>query len=321
MMEQHVLSYRAPLYGRRTAQWQLQPLRFADAAEFVARFTVDEKVQTYAILGGVPAYLLQFDDRLSLLDNAEQHILATGTFLYDEPRFLLLQELGDPHRYFSILEAIAGGRTRQNDIAQAVGLAVTSLPFYLATLRDLGLVERVVPVTETQPQKSRRALYRLRDQYFQFWFRFVHPNRSLLERGVTAPVRRQIADQLDQFTGPVFEAICQDHIWRLAESGELGFTPRAVGRWWDDREEIDIVALSDEDILLGECKWSTRPVGTDVLTDLHRKAQTLLSRSTWPRVHYTLFSRSGFIPALRSQAAEAHVALIDLETISAQAGP
>lgn len=315
MMEQHVLGYRAPLYGRRTAQWHLEPLRFAEAAQFLPGFAATDQVRAYATLGGVPAYLLQFDDRLSLLDNIEQRILATGTFLYDEPRFLLLQELGDPRRYFSILEAIAGGRTRQNDIAQAVGVAATSIPFYLGTLRGLGLVERMVPVTETQPQKSRRALYRIRDRYFRFWFRFVHPNHSLLERGATAGVRRQIEEQFDQYTGPVFEAICQDYIWRLAETGQVGFIPRAVGRWWDDREEIDLVAFGDDHILLAECKWSTRPVGADVLEELNRKAQALLRRGTWPRVHHVLFSRSGFAPSLESRAAAEGISLVDLDTL------
>lgn len=314
-MEQHVLGYRAPLYGRRTAQWQLEPLRFADAAQFVPGFDAADQVRTYAILGGVPAYLLQFDDGLSLLDNIEQRILLTGTFLHDEPRFLLLQELGDPRRYFSILEAIAGGRTRQNEIAQAVGLAATSMPFYLGTLRGLGLVERVVPVTETQPQKSRRALYRIQDHYFRFWFRFVHPNHSLLERGATARVRRQIGEQLDQYTGPVFEIICEDYIWRLADTGRLDFTPRAVGRWWDNREEIDLVALGDDDILLAECKWSARPVGTDVLEDLNRKTQTLLGRGNWRRVRKALFSRSGFTLSVASQAAAEGTRLVDLDTL------
>lgn len=335
MMERHVLSYRSPLYGRRTAQWQLQPLAFPDAIRFFpagfgvpavihAGFGVPavihhtdraDRVRAYSIVGGVPAYLLQLDDRVSLLDNVEQRILTLGTFLYDEPRFLLLQELGDPHRYFAILEAIAAGRTRQNEIAQAAGIAPSSIPFYLATLRELGLVERVVPATEERPEKSKRGIYRLRDNYFRFWFRFAYPNRSLLERGQAAIVRDQVGDQLDQFTGPTFEAICREHVWALHGVGELGFAPRTVGSWWDDREEIDVVVVGEADVMLGECTWTARPVGTNVLDDLARKAQALLRRRQWPRIRHALFSRSGFTPALRSRAKDEGVALVDLAAI------
>jgi AAA+ ATPase superfamily predicted ATPase len=135
MMEQQVLSSRSPLYGRRTAQWRLQPLAFADAALFFPRLSPADRVRAYAVLGGMPAYLLQLDDGKSLLDNVEGRILSTATFLYEEPRFLLLQEVGDPQRYFAILQAIAAGRTRLNEIAQGSGVAVQSVPFYLGTLR------------------------------------------------------------------------------------------------------------------------------------------------------------------------------------------
>ncbi|HIQ06131.1 MAG TPA: ATP-binding protein, partial [Anaerolineae bacterium] len=302
MMEQHVLAYRAPLYGRRTAQWHLQPLTFWDVMRFLSYFNPIEQVRAYAILGGVPAYLLQFDDGMPLLRNIEQRILTPGTFLYDEPRFLLLQELREPHRYFSVLEAIAAGRTRQNEIAQVAGIVPSSISFYLSTLRELGLVERVVPATEKHPHKSKRGLYRLLDNYFRFWFRFIYPNRSLLERGEMTHVRRLVKEQLDQFTSPAFEAICREYVWRLHQTGELGFTPQAVGSWWDRQEEVDVVAVGEEELLVGECKWRARPVGTNILDDLKRKAHLLIQQGNWTRVHYALFSRSGFTSALEARA-------------------
>jgi len=315
MMEQHVLAYRAPLYGRRTAQWHLQPLSFWDAMRFFPRFDATDQVRAYAALGGVPAYLLQFDDGMPLLRNIEQRILTPGTFLYDEPRFLLLQELRDPHRYFSVLEAIAQGRTRQNEIAQAAGIAPSSIAFYLTTLRELGLVERIVPATEKHPHKSKRGLYRLLDHYFRFWFRFVYANRSLLGRGELTQVRRQVEEQLDPFTGPAFEAVCREYIWRLHRKGELSFTPRVVGSWWDRQEEIDLVAVGDEDILVGECKWTTRSVGTNILDDLKRKAHPLIRRGNWTHTHYALFSRSGFTSALEARAKDKDVLLVGPESL------
>ncbi len=315
MMERHVLAYRSPLYGRRTAQWHLQPFTFVEATGLLGGLNPADQLRAYGILGGVPAYLLQFETRRSLLDNVEQRILTTGTFLYDEPRFLLLQELGEPHRYFAVLEAIAAGKTRLNEIAQAAGLAVTSVPFYLTTLRELGLVARDVPATETQPHKSRRGVHRLLDNYFRFWFRFVYPNRSLLERSEAGQVRGRIAGELDLFLGQPFEEICREHVWRLSREERLAFTPRTVGSWWNEREQIDVVAIGDSDILLGECKWSSRPVGTNILDELFRRSEVIARSGSWIRIHYILFSRSGFTPALRARAEAEGVILIGVDEL------
>lgn len=330
MMEQEVLAYRSPLYGRRTGQWRLQPLSFWDARRMLPRFSVDDQVRAHAILGGIPAYLRQFNDAHSLLHNVEHNILALGQFLYDEPRFLLLQELREPSRYFAVLEAIAGGRTRLNEIAQAAKIAPTSVSFYLKTLQEMGLIDRIVPVTETNPAKSRWGIYTLTDPFFRFWFRFLYPNRSLLERGETGPVLARIRQELDQYTGPAFEAICREAVWRAAGNLLPGFTPTAAGRWWNRQEEIDLVALGSSPtgpaVLLGECKWSSKPVGVNVLADLKRKAQALAADQGWAEgdpaaqaIAYALFARAGFTPALQHQAqTEAEgIALFTAEDLAA----
>lgn len=125
--------------------------------------------------------------------------MTRGSFLYDEVRFILHQELREPRNYFAILEAIAAGKTRLNEIKQAT--RIDGATAYLDTLQQLHLVERRVPVTETQPHKSRRWLYRLLDHYLRFWFRYNHPNRSQLERGGALIIlTNQVLPQLDLFT-------------------------------------------------------------------------------------------------------------------------
>ena len=312
MMEQEVLAYRSPLYGRRTGQWRLQPFSFWDAQKLLIGVSPETLVYVYAILGGVPAYLRQYDTRLSLAENIEQRILTVGTYLYDEPRFLLLQELREPSRYFAILEAIAEGRTRSNEIAQASGVAVTSLSFYLKTLQELGLIERCVPATERHPEKSKLGIYQMADPYFRFWFRFVYPNRSLLERGETSSVLHKIMAELDQFTGLAFEGICREYVWRLHAAGHLAFTPQAVGRWWNRQEEIDVLAVGQSDSLLGECKWSSKMVGENIMDDLLRKANALTSEQAQQQMHYILFARSGFTSALQTRSQRDGVRLITL---------
>ena len=315
MMEKTVLSYRAPLYGRRTAQYLLEPLDFSAAQLFYPQFAPEDRVRAYAIFGGTPAYLRVINQNQPLATNIEQNILMRGAFLYDEIRFVLQQELREPRNYFAVLQAIASGRTQLNEIKQATGL--DSVMAYLDTLQQLHLVERVVPVTATQPHQSRRGLYRLKDQFLRFWFRFVHPNRSQLERSSSAQVLIDaVLPDIDQFTGPVFENVCQQFLWRAGQNSQLPLIPKQIGGWWRANEEIDLIAFDDDTAVLTECKWTSRPVGIDVLADLERKAKLILPELAGRHVRYALCARSGFTEQLNQIAVERmDVHLFDLTDI------
>jgi AAA+ ATPase superfamily predicted ATPase len=297
MMEETVLGYQAPLYGRRTAQYLLEPLQFKDARLFYPSFHLEDQVRAYAVYGGTPAYLNTLQSQKTLRENILDGILSRGSFLYDEVRFVLQQELREPRNYFAILQAIASGRTRLNEIKQATG--IEGVTAYLEPLQQLHLVERLVPVTETQPQKSRRGIYRLKDNYLRFWFRYVHPNRSQLERGGAQIVLENLVlPEIDHFSSQTFEQICQQFFWQSGLSGKLPFVPTNIGKWWRTNEEIDLVALGDKDAILVECKWTGKPVGTDILADLERKTQFVKPELGDRRIHFALCSRSGFTDQL-----------------------
>ena len=297
MMEETVLGYQAPLYGRRTAQYLLEPLQFKDARLFFPSFPNEDQVRAYAVYGGTPAYLHTIEPNKTLKENIQDNILTRGSYLYDEVRFILQQELREPRNYFAILQAIAAGKTRLNEIKQATGLDGATA--YLGTLQQLHLIERLVPVTETQPQKSRRGIYRLKDNYLRFWFRFVHPNRSQLERGGTYPIlENQVLPEIDHFSNLAFEEICQQYFWQNGLSGKLSFLPDSIGRWWRANEGIDLAVVGEKDAILVECKWSGQPIGTNILADLERKASVVQRELGDRRIQFALCSRSGFTPQL-----------------------
>lgn len=127
MMEEGVLSYESPLYGRRTGQWKLTPLSFPDVRGFAPDADVETRIRLYAVFGGVPAYLAQFEPDQSLMANVEERVLSKGAFLYEEPEFLLRQELREPATYLAILEAIADGAARVTGIANAIGADASSI--------------------------------------------------------------------------------------------------------------------------------------------------------------------------------------------------
>jgi hypothetical protein len=323
MIETEVLGYQAPLYGRRTHSTLLEPLDLPSAAQFFPNYSPEEQFLAWALLGGMPYYLRAFSDRQDIFSNIRAHILdAQGGELFNEPRLLLMEELREPRNYFSILRAIAQGNTRLNEIAQASGVgAANTVARYLDLLQQMRLVTRRVPANEHQPEKNKRGLYEIDDHFLRFWFRYVHPNQSSLSLGLAdAILEQRIQPDLGHFVAGAFEEASRKHIAWLARQGQLPFLPERIGAWWERDAEIDILAVSrvEGQALVGECKWSQKPVGTNVLEQLQQKAQALSGE--FAQLHYALFSRSGFTPALEIQARDEGVALYRLHEIVRAAG-
>ena len=271
----------------------LEPFSFKQARSFFPDFEDQDQVRAYATYGGIPAYLSVIDPHTSLLENILNKILNRGTFLFDEARFILQQELREPRQYFAILHAIATGKTRLNEIKQTTGMDGAHV--YLDTLQQLQLIKRIVPITESQPDKSRRGLYHFKDHYLRFWFRYVLPNRSLLERGAGQLVlEKQIMPEIDHFSSLAFVDICQQYFWDMGISGRLSFVPQTIGKWWDNQIKIDLVILGERTAELVECNWSIQPFGTNHLSDLERKAEHVRPDLPGNQIRFGLCSRSGF---------------------------
>ncbi len=315
MMEHEIGSYHAPLYGRATGRLLLHPLKFSAVRQFLPRYSIVQQVETYAILGGIPSYLELWDDQYPVMGNVERMLSSTSLFLFDPP-YLLGDELGKPRNYAAILLAIASGKRTPATISQATGIG-GQVSSYLDTLRSLRLVERQVPATEPQPESSRRGRYAITDPYLRFYFRFLAPNLELIEQGRIRLVLEEIERNLPAFVGQTaFEDLCRAWVVARGDAGQLPFVPQRVGRWWDQQAEVDVVAVSfrDRAVLLGEARWTSRPMGADALEALIAKADRVVPDLTWG-VHYALFSRSGFTTGLQEQAARSSVTLVDLASV------
>jgi AAA+ ATPase superfamily predicted ATPase len=320
MMETEVLGYRAPLYGRRTQSTLLIPLDLPSSALFFPGYSADEQFLAWAILGGMPYYLRTFNDQVDIFSNIRDHILdAQRAELFSEPRLLLMEELREPRNYFSILRAIAQGNTRLNEIAQASGVGGASMVSrYLDLLQQMRLVTRLVPATETQPEKSKRGIYQIDDHFLRFWFRYVHPNQSSLDLGLTdAILDQRVRPDLDNFVAISFEEASRQLIARMARQETLPFLPETIGAWWNRNAEIDVLAISrtEKKALVGECKWLIKPIGVNVLDDLKQKAHAFLRSGDAERRYYALFSHSGFTSALEAQAQDEGVMLFNVDQI------
>lgn len=306
MMQSQTLAYDSPLYGRRTAQIRLKQIPFAYYHQFFPDKSRKELIEMYAVTGGVPKYIELFSQSKDIYSAIEKCVLNRSGYLYDEPYFLLQQEVSEVGSYFSIIKAIAAGNTKLSSIAGVLEVKSTSLTKYLKTLIDLDILKREVPVTEDSPEKSKKGLYKIKDNYLRFWFAFVYPNMSFIESGhgriVMDKIRKSLVRNHIAF---VYEDICRERMWEINAEGVWPFYFSKLGRYWDSKEEIDIAAIDPDgkNLILGECKYWQEPVGVSVLRELEAKAKTVSwekeKRKTW----FVLFSVNGFTEDLRAEAA------------------
>ncbi len=298
VMEDKVLSGSAPLYGRRTATIDLKPLDVGDTRQFFPEYDPETAITAWSIYGGTPYYLQTIDSDQPLGTNVQQAILSERGLLYSEPEFLLRTELRQPNTYFSILRALAHGRRTPNEIAGMAGVDSGSLSTYLQKLRRLRLVERHIPVTES-PRASKRGRYRIAAPLFRFWFRFVYGNQDQLRMLGDDAYDEIVAPELADYVSPLFERLCQRALWDLVDRRF-----RDVGQWWFKEHELDVLGLTDEGLVAGECKFTSRPVSEGVLADLERTT----SEVRWSEgpadgeTLYVLFSRSGYTDDLKNAA-------------------
>ena len=305
MMQSQTLAYDSPLYGRRTAQIRLKQIPFAYYHEFFPEKGRKELIEMYAVTGGVPKYIELFSQSKDIYSAIETCVLNRSGYLYDEPHFLLQQEVSEVGSYFSIIKAIAAGNTKLSAIAGVLEVKSTSLTKYLKTLIDLDILEREVPVTEDSPEKSKKGLYKIKDNYLRFWFAFVYPNMSFIESGhgriVMDKIRKSLVRNHIAF---VYEDVCRERMWEINAEGVWPFYFSKLGRYWDSKEEIDIAAIDPDgkNLILGECKYWQEPVGVSVLRSLEAKAEMVAwekgKRKTW----FVLFSVNGFTEELRAAA-------------------
>ncbi|MCK4730223.1 MAG: ATP-binding protein [Candidatus Aenigmarchaeota archaeon] len=249
MMERYIFDYKTPIYGRRTFDLKLPPLKLKDTRDFFPDLSLEERIKIYSVLGGTPSYLLEFSKNI---DNTIVNIVKKRSFLYREPEFVLREEVKEPRYFMSILHALSTGINTVGEIVNHTGIDKGIVGKYLSILIDLDLVGREVSITESW--KSRKSLYFLKDNFFNFWFRFVYSNLQQLEYG-TDSFLYVFKKNFNTYLGFIFEKICKEFL--IENSGLLPFRFTKLGRWWYKDKEIDLVALNEETKEIGffECKW------------------------------------------------------------------
>lgn len=315
-MERQILGYESPLYGRRTAQIKLKPFTFYDAKPFFSHFPLIDQFMAYSIFGGIPYYLVFLQRHETLRDAIIDLLLRPTGHLYEEPANLLLQELREPAQYNSLIDAIASGYSKSNEITTKVQMDSGKSAKYLKILQDLHLVEKSYP---DQSEKKNKAVYSIIDPLFRFWYRYIPKYRNFIEMGRSEYLYDEIIDKdLSHYMGIAFEEICKQFMLRHLVSTEYPWKIIDIKGWWGNNpkeqreEEIDLIGWSNQPTLFCECKWRNEKTGLKTYQDLKRKSLIL---NPTPE-YYVLFSKSGFTDEL-IHLRDKGLYLIDLEKLYA----
>lgn len=315
-MEDHVLAYKAPLYGRRTAQFKVSPFEFREACEYFTKLSGEDKALAYGIVGGTPQYLLQINDNLSIEENIKDIYLNPVSSIYEEPGNLLKQEVREPAIYNAVITAIATGASKLSEISSKIGEDTSVCATYIKNLVSLGIVKKEMPYGESS---ARKTIYSIEDNMFRFWYRFVPENASIISRGAVELAYNRIAPYLSDYMGAVFEEICKQYLWEQLLDNRVKVSFTNLGRWWGtnpktrQQVEIDIMGEQDkENAVFGECKWTNEKVNLGVLEKLIERSEMF----NYKNKYFYLFSKTGFTKGCTDKAEElGNVILVTYEEI------
>jgi len=317
IMESKVLGYKSPLYGRRTGQWQVEPLEFEFLKDFLPNYSTEDLINTWFAIGGMPAYLLKFDPNASFFENIKNEILKKGSYLNREMDILLNEEFREPKNYKLIFKAISLGCNRLAEICNHTGLDKSMVSKYLDVLEKLNLIEEEKPVISSV--KFKRRLYTLFDPYFNFYFRYVYPNKISLEAMRHSEVLKLIREDFQAYSGKMFELLAKQMILTKKVLKDASF--EKIGRQWGktprskkgkNTYEIDIVAVNEhaKEILFVECKWKWKANARKILNELKEKAGYVQWSDENRKERYVIFAKS-----FKEKIKEPNLMLFDLKDL------
>ena len=320
-MEKEVLSRKSPLFGRRTAQFKIEPLDYFETAKFNTRLSPAENALVYGITGGVPHYINKLNVKDSIKEALLDNFFDTSAYLFEEPDNLLKQELREPALYNSIIRVVAGGASKMNEIATGTGLETAVCSKYLKVLAELGIIIKDEPVTGSSPKKR---IYKISDKFFRFWYRFVPQNMIAISTGTMKNIyKAAVEDRLPDYMGGVFEEMCRQYLIKYA--ADVPVIIESIGQWWGGHPvthkevQVDIVATAlkenskkrGREFLVGSCKYKNEKVGAEELELL--KSYSEAFSNEMDTCYYYIFSKSGFKEGLLEKQRQGEVRLVTLE--------
>lgn len=315
-MVNEVMGYSSPLYGRRTANIELKPLDYLEASQFFPKYSNMDKITAYLILGGIPYYLQTFDDTLAIEQNIHNNIFKDIGILREEVPLLLKQEFREPSIYNSILEAIATGSSKFNDISQKIKEDSSKCSSYIKNLQEIRVINRQMPYGENPT--SKKSIYQISDFYFRFWYKYIFADYSTLNLIGAEKYTSLVMKNLSAILGSAFEEVCVQYLTKLAQSGKLPFIPNGIGKWWGNnpqkktQDDIDIMGTSGDKGIFCECKFRNEKFDLAELKDFVSTSEIFKNISD---KYYYIFVKSGYTDAVKEESKKYNMKLLTIDDL------
>ena len=312
MVQKVTNSKAGALYGR-AQKIKISPFKYNDFRLMFKELGEEEKVLRYGVFGGTPFYLEKTKPFKETLDAIHELIIKKDSELSEEPKNLLEYENVRIHaKYNSILQSISAGKEILKEIHDFTKMPVSSLPPYISKLDALlDLVKRNDPING----KERLGRYKITDNFFRFWYKFVFENQSALNMGARDQILKMIKSELNAYIGKIFEDIIREMLilYNGKEINGHKISFENIGSWWDrNNNEVDILAYNSREktFLLGEIKWTSEKLDVDAVEGLARKSKLVGLSGAYKLL---FVSKNGFTEKAVKRMDEMNALYLDLD--------
>lgn len=236
---------------------KIKELSFEYMMEFFPGFSLEQCIETYAVLGGIPGLWEHFNDKSSLKDNICKYILDPISFLQMEGQRIVEEELRETGVYNSILAAIAQGHHKLNDLYVHTEFSRAKISVYLKNLIELELVEKVFSYDTEGKENTQKGIYRISNHFVNFYFSYIYPNLTDLE--LMTPLefyKTHVVNTFKTYVSDYFKTVCRQHIEKWNKWNQLPISVDRLGEWVGKLGNIDIIAQNENgETIVGICNW------------------------------------------------------------------
>ena len=286
---------------------KLREFSFVDVVNRFPNMSVERTIYANAVLGGVPEYLDYWNEKGTIKENIHRIFLQKNSPLLFAAENFLKKELRELGAYNAILATMAAGKYKLNDIFARTGFSRAKISVYIKNLIELDVVEKVFSFDTTEHAalvhaNVQKGLYRIKDRYLAFWYRYVFPNLSVILDGRGDELyEREILPDMTNYMKECFGDVCSEYLKLMSQYGRLKARYSNWGTWYGKTGSIDIVAGDEKgNILAGFCKFDNYLMSRKDFNEYQELLELALIKPT----EMYLFSKAGFSEELRKMTAE-----------------
>lgn len=293
---------------------QLSELKFVEMVQSFPDYTVSQSVEVYGVIGGVQEYMEKWDESRDIRYNICKHILSSDGFLFGEAERIISKELREFSVYNTILEALASGKRKLNDLYQETGFSRAKISVYLKNLMAFDMVEKVTSFETGGWENAQKGLYQIKDTFINFWFKFVYPHLSDLYR--MEPEKfydTYIANGLEEYLNRYFVKVCAEYLELMNQVHKLPLQMHKMGTWIGKQGHIDIIVQNEvRENLICLCNWSE----PEMTFEMCQKLFQSMEQAKLTANYYYLFSAKSFDEKLRKMvSADKRILLVDMNQL------